>query len=148
MFAGRERPLPGGHSATINGSSWPANRRPRNGAWRSRYTLERPPALHGRTAPIGGRLCVTPLDLTDAEFATAAMTCRAMEMSCRNPLAGSRTGQVRGWQSDLPSHGLRLRLRGTRAHAVRPPGATRVPKSALAECCHRGGRSWLYSLAC
>jgi hypothetical protein len=52
-----------------------ANRHPRNGAWRGRDPLERPPVLHGRTAPIGGRLRVTPLDLTDAEFAFKSSEC-------------------------------------------------------------------------
>ena len=34
--------------------------------------------LHGRHARVGGRIARMPLDLTDAELATAATACRAM----------------------------------------------------------------------
>ena len=42
------------------------------------YSARPATGLHGRGGGIGGTIAVMPLDLTDAELATAATACRAM----------------------------------------------------------------------
>ena len=72
---------------------------------------ESPPILHGNTACSGGRISAMPLELCDAELATAATACRAMRR------AGSIQWRLRG---NLKRYALSLRPARIPATHVRP----------------------------